>query len=385
MVVSPSSQPSQTYDCVVVGAGPAGAAAAYHLAKRGHQVLLLEKESLPRYKPCGGGVSPMVAQWFDFDFSPAISLRVNQIRYTWKMGDPILADMDLADPVWMVRREIFDHFLVKQAQAQGAELRDHTAVEGIQWQQDRWQIQTDGGPVMGTYLIGADGAKGSMAKWLGFKERTRRLAAALEVEAPLSEPETAAAHFDFGTVNNGYIWNFPKTDGYSIGAGTFRGGEGQNLRTLTTEYAKTFGVDMTQLKPYGHPICLWDGDQVLHTQNALLAGDAACVIDPFTAEGIRPSLLTGTLAATAISGALGGDGDALARYSQQVQEEWGSQMRWAKRLAGAFYRLPGVAYRVAIKRPGATRLMGRLLAGEARYSEVAGKAIQKISAGMLGG
>ena len=61
------------FDCIIVGAGPAGGTAAYHLAKRGYSVLILEKESLPRYKPCGGGVSPQSAQWFDFDFSPAIS------------------------------------------------------------------------------------------------------------------------------------------------------------------------------------------------------------------------------------------------------------------------------------------------------------------------
>ena len=49
------------FDCIVVGAGPAGASAAYHLSKRRHKVLLLEKAALPRYKPCGGGVSPQVA------------------------------------------------------------------------------------------------------------------------------------------------------------------------------------------------------------------------------------------------------------------------------------------------------------------------------------
>jgi flavin-dependent dehydrogenase len=49
---------SYVYDCVIVGAGPAGGAAAYHLAKRGRSVLVLEKDPLPRYKPCGGGVSP---------------------------------------------------------------------------------------------------------------------------------------------------------------------------------------------------------------------------------------------------------------------------------------------------------------------------------------
>ena len=77
------------FDCIIVGAGPAGGTAAYHLAKRGHSVLVLEKESLPRYKPCGGGVSPAVQEWFDFDFSPAISVKVNSLRYTWKMEDPV--------------------------------------------------------------------------------------------------------------------------------------------------------------------------------------------------------------------------------------------------------------------------------------------------------
>src|SRR5512136_2245896 len=119
------------FDCIIVGAGPAGGTAAYHLAKRGRSVLVLEKESLPRYKPCGGGVSPVVAQWFDFDFSPAISLKVSEIRYTWKMGDPVDVALEIKEPIWMVRREVFDHFLVQQAQKQGAELRDSTEVTGI--------------------------------------------------------------------------------------------------------------------------------------------------------------------------------------------------------------------------------------------------------------
>ena len=52
------------FDCIVVGAGPAGGTAAYHLAKRGRSVLVLEREALPRYKACSGGVSPAIAQWF---------------------------------------------------------------------------------------------------------------------------------------------------------------------------------------------------------------------------------------------------------------------------------------------------------------------------------
>ncbi|MFM2123458.1 MAG: hypothetical protein RLZZ589_1895, partial [Cyanobacteriota bacterium] len=48
----------------VVGAGAAGASAAYHLARRGHRVLLLERERLPRPKACGGGMAASVQRWF---------------------------------------------------------------------------------------------------------------------------------------------------------------------------------------------------------------------------------------------------------------------------------------------------------------------------------
>jgi geranylgeranyl reductase family protein len=373
------------FDCIIVGAGPAGGTAAYHLAKKGRSVLVLEKEALPRYKPCGGGVSPIVAEWFDFDFSPAISLRVSSIRYTWEMGDPIEAELKTAEPIWMVRRDIFDHFLIQQAQKQGAELRESTEVMGIEFKGSHWQVNTANGPVEGRYLIAADGAKGSMAKWLGFKDRKRRMGGALEAEAITQIENGHMAHFEFGMVKNGYIWNFPKADGYSIGIGTFRGGEPQNLREIVTEYSKMFGVDFKSIKQFGHPLCLWDGDQTLHTQNALLAGEAACVVDPFTAEGIRPSIFSGLKASEAIHQALSGDGNALENYTKVIAQEWGADMVWAQRLAGVFYRLPGVGYRLGVKRPAATQKFGQILSGKLGYRDIAGNAIKKLSSSFIPG
>ncbi|MBD2260908.1 geranylgeranyl reductase family protein [Pseudanabaena sp. FACHB-2040] len=373
------------YDCIIIGAGPAGATAAYHLAKRGRSVLLLEKATLPRYKPCGGGVSPQVAQWFDFDFAPAISARVTAVRYTWNIGDPVVSEIETGEPIWMVRRDEFDYFLVQQAQGQGAELRHSTRATGITFQQDSWQVQTDQGAFTGRYLIAADGARGPLAKWLGFGQRQYTPGGALEIEPRLPVENGHIAHFEFGLIKNGYVWNFPKADGYSIGSGIFRPGKrkSQDLQPSLQDYAQAFGVEAKAVKAHGHPLCLWSGLQRLHTQNALLAGEAACVVDPFTAEGIRPSILSGLRAAEATHAALAGDLNALERYTQVMHTEWGADMVWAQRLASLFYRFPALGYQIGVKHPTGVDRMVKILSGEMRYADVVNRVIQKMGRGLV--
>ncbi|GAP94592.1 geranylgeranyl reductase family protein [Leptolyngbya sp. NIES-2104] len=369
------------FDCIVVGAGPAGGTAAYHLAKRGRSVLVLEKEALPRYKPCSGGVSPAIAQWFDFDFAPVISRKVNTIRYTWKLGDPVDATLNTPEPMWMVRRDQFDEFLMNQAQQAGAKLQDATAVTGIEFKGDRWQVNTTSGTLEAKYLIAADGAKGPMAKWLGFKERKTRMGAVMEAPHAIG----STAQFDFGMLKNGFIWNLPKAEGFSAGTASFRGDDRTDFNAALSKYAKEAGFNTSGAQVYTHPIAFWDGDQTLHTQNAVLAGESASIVDPMTAEGIRPSMYSGMKAAEAIDQSLSGDRSALAQYTETIQRDWGSDMVWAQRLANLFYRVPGIGYKVGVKRPTATDRLGKIMCGELRYADVANRALKRLGGGLIPG
>lgn len=376
------------FDCIVVGAGPAGSAAAYELAKRGRSTLVVERSSWPRSRPCGGGVAPAIAEWFDFDFSPTIACTVKHIRMTWKGSNPVDIDLESPQPLWCVDRAVFDDFLIRQAIAKGAEFRPDTEVTGIRFDGNAWQVETPAGPLQARYLIGADGPQGPMAGWLKLKQSPARSGAVLDMPGPPPSGDRATADFAFGTVKNGFVWSLPKgfpdNGDRSVSAATVRGGEPRDIAAPVTEFVKQSGL-MPSRTPTAFPMRIWDGDRVLHGQNAVLAGEAASTADPFTGEGIRPAVKTGLQAAEAIEAALNGDSDALARYSETVAKTVGTDMAWAQRLAGLFHRFPGLAYKVSAGRPSVQTYMGKLICGELDYTFVADRAITRLKAKLLPG
>ncbi len=373
-------------DCIIVGAGPSGATAAYNLAKKGHSVLILEKASLPRYKPCGGGVSPAIAQWLDFDLNPIIDHTINKVEFTWQMGDQVVAKLNEKAPMWMVKRDIFDNYLIKQGKNQGADIKDNTEVQAIKFDNNNWQINTNQGILNAKYLIAADGVNSSIAQLLGFKLGKPSLGASLEITASIPEDKQHIGYFDFGSLKNGYIWAFTKSDGYSISGGFFKGnGKAQALEKSLKDYANKLGLDLNNSQYQEYDLALWNGSQNLHTQGALLVGDAARLADPITGEGIRPSIFSGFQAGEAISQALQGDDNALANYSEIINEELGKDLVLAQRLGGLFYQFPKIAYKVGVKRPASAQIMSKVLAGELRYSDITDAAISRLKRSLIPG
>ena len=112
-------------------------------------------------------------------------------------------------PIWMVRRDVLDYFLVQQAVKQGAILQDKTEVIDVDYKGNRWIVKTSKEEFFGRYLIAANSAKGTMVKLLDFKKQKKLVSGALEIEIPFENPSNDT-YFEFGFVHHGYAWNFPK-------------------------------------------------------------------------------------------------------------------------------------------------------------------------------
>ncbi len=365
-------------DVIVVGAGAAGSAAAFHLAARGRRVLLLEREAMPRPKPCGGGMAASVQRWFPFDLSPAVDQVIAQVRFTWCLEDPVTAVLPGDSPFWIVRRSRLDAYLAEQAVAAGAELQDGSPVETIERDGDHWRVVSGGNAYTARGLVLADGSNSRFSVPLGLGPAKPRFAAAVaaEVEAEVREPGTA--RFEFGLVRHGFCWAFPRQGGYSIGVGTFIGREAADADAVLAQLLPSLGLSPEAGERFRSPLRVWDGHHPLHGAGAVVVGDAASLCDPFLAEGLRPALLSGVRAAESMDHFLSGDDAALQGYTAAMRTEWGESMAWGRRIAQVFYRVPKVGYQLGIKRPTAPQRIAQILSGEMGYGDIAQRVIKRL-------
>ena len=372
------------HDVIVVGAGAAGAASAYHLAARGHRVLILEAQSMPRRKPCGGGMAASVQRWFPFDLSPAVDQVIEQVRFTWCLDDPVTAVLPGDSPFWIVQRSRLDQFIAEQAVAAGAELVDAASVETMERDGDGWTVTAGGHRYSSRAVVVADGSKSRFASQLALGNPKPRFASAVAVEvaAEVSEPNTA--RFEFGLVKHGFCWAFPRQGGYSIGVGSFIGNTDVDADAVLAQLLPSLGLATDAGERIQSPLRVWDGHYPLHnTAGAVAVGDAASLCDPFLAEGLRPALLSGLRSAEALDRYLAADdtrqaGEALAGYSLAMRQQWGESMAWGRRIAQVFYRVPKVGYQIGIKRPTAPQRIAQILSGEMGYGDIAQRVIKRL-------
>ena len=382
-----TSSPAGVADVVVVGAGAAGGAAAFHLAHHGLKVLLLDRASFPRSKPCGGGMAASMQELFPFDLSPAVDSVIDQVRFTWCLADPVTAVLPGDSPFWIVRRSVLDAYLVEQAQAAGATFLTGVAVESLRRSGDGWQLQARGPnakplQLQARAVVIADGSSSQLAACHGLGPSQPRYADTVSVEVNCEVSDPTTARFEFGLVRHGFCWTFPRKGGYSIGVGTFIGRDPANAEAVLSQLLPSLGLPPQAGERQPGRLRIWDGHHPLHGQGAnaglVVVGDAASLCDPFLAEGLRPALISGCRAAEALIPWLAGDGQALVGYTNRMRAEWGNSMAWGKRIAQVFYRVPRVGYELGIKRPTAPQRIAQILSGEMGYGDIAQRVIRRL-------
>lgn len=295
------------HDVIVIGAGPAGAAAAAALAGDGARVLLLEKQTLPRVKPCGGGL-PFGAA--DLLGDLPVEATTRHVRTLFDSEHERVTATER--PIHMVRRSAFDLYLVNralQARPGSVELRDGRAVADVAESETSVTVTMAGGErISAPWAVAADGVLGVSRRSLGMPAAARpagAIDADVEVEPDVFEQERDRATFNFGCVPNGYGWIFPK-DGYlTCGVGSWRGRARLNvaMKQLLDDLLPAGSV--RSVRQVGYSIPIYAGRIPVATKRVCFAGDAASMVDPIMGEGIRYAMRSGETAAAVISALLG--------------------------------------------------------------------------------
>ncbi len=330
----------KSYDVIVIGAGPAGATLGYELGRSGLTVLILEKEKLPRYKPCAGGITRRAASLLNFDISSVTEGTAYGARITYQLSDECIKRHK--EPLlYTVMRSKFDHFLVQKAQEEGAMVRDGVRANHIEITDSAVEVMTSVGTFTAKIVAGADGAKGMVAKNIGLigdAEHNLAIQQEVYIAANKLTDWDSLVWLDIGHIPGGYGWVFPKNDHLSVGVGGpihFS----KRLKPYLERILHHLG-DYQVANSTGHLMPVRKRGMAIQRGNALLLGDAAALVHPLTGEGIYYAIRSAQLAAPVIASTLQNNTIDLRDYEQAVDAQLMPSIESGRVLSDLFTKSP---------------------------------------------
>jgi len=349
----------ERFDVLVVGAGPAGSTAAYRLAAQGARVLLADKATFPRDKPCGGGLTLRAVRQLPFSVEPVVEDRTMRVRFGLDFTRRVERTVD--EPlVLMTQRKRLDAFLVEQAAAAGAEFRDGVKVSDLVLEDDGVRAHVDGSSVSAEHALLADGANGVSARAVGLDDG-REHGVALEANVPYGvvreEDYRGLLCLELANVPGGYGWVFPKGDHVNVGVGGWER-EGPRLREHLARFCREYDIPESSLEDVrGYRLPLVHPRARLAKGRVALLGDAAGLVDPLSGDGIYEAFLSARLATEAV---LTGD---LEGYDRELRRTLSSQLAAAWGAKVALDRFPRLTYAV-VRTPFLWNAVESLIGGD---------------------
>lgn len=360
-------------DVIIAGAGPAGSIAAYYLAKQGIRVLILEKETFPRYKSCGGGLTQKTRKIIPFDIGPVIEREIREMAFTIRFRNEFRKKSNEA-LITTVMRDQFDHYLLEQAVKQGAEVRFNVKALSVITEGYHVEVHTTAGDFKSRLLIAADGAKSTIARSLCLMEKNiyRGFAVEYELRLPPGELDRFGntIYLDWGTVPTGYAWLFPKKDHISVGVGCIN-----DLVPCLKHYYEQFiensGIQIEKvLSMKGHALLSSQSGNKITAGYTLLAGDAAGLTDPMTGEGIYYAIRSGEIAAEFAIDFIRGKHSDIRIYQKRIEKELMPELSAAWPLLYYFNAWPSVIHNYIRNGKNGWKNFVQVLEGKLTYKRI---------------
>ncbi len=343
------------YDLIIVGGGPSGASAGRVAGKAGISTLLLEKENFPRYKPCGGALSPYALSCLDFKLPESVVERdISKVRVHFR--EHCIERQRNYRLALLVSRKAFDNFLLDKAMETGIEVHFGEKVLDCEEREECVEVKTSQDTYLAKFVLIAEGSVG-MLKYKVRPQRDRKTEYGLALVSEVPEDDEVIRNrfpgvidIHFGTSPRGYGWIFPHAGYYSVGV-TGTAEHMKHPNKVMQDFLQSNGF-FGEFQVRSHIIPVGGIKRKTVSSRVLLSGDAAGFVDAFIGEGIAYAIRSGQLAAENVADLVlyGRKLRDLNKYESRCRQEFGIFLGSSLKLEKVMHRFPEISFKLATSR-----------------------------------
>jgi digeranylgeranylglycerophospholipid reductase len=333
------------FDCVVIGAGPAGTVTARFAAEQGAKVLIIERrQEIGVPVLCGEGISKKIDEWNVIEGRRWIASKMDGARIYSPDKTCVTLSAEFAgnETGYVIYRDIFDQELAKQAVKSGVKIMMNTQatkllhkekkIIGVKARKFDNEIEIEA-----DIIVGADGVESRIGKWAGINTTLKTKDLETCCQYTLTNVDCKDAYCDFYLGKNispgGYIWVFPKGDNTAnVGIGILAS---LSESGMAKKLLDNFILKDNRLKN-GQPIRFIAGAVPVANpvetvrDNLILVGDAARQVDPITGGGLTHCLEGGKIAGETIGMAVENqkfDKKTISIYEERWKKAFGKKIK----------------------------------------------------------